>query len=212
VSQPFDRAACIPAPKEADQRLKDWWVENPWQINIQGKSLSGYERNRLLLNARGETFYDVSALTAADSEGDGRSVVAVDFTGDGMEDLIVRQAGGGPLLLFENRFPKAHWLRVSLRGAKSNRLGIGARLVAKAGGQQMVRELYPVNGFKAQGPAHVHLGLGQSETVDRLTVIWPSGLTQEFTDLATDRAILIREGGAQVEPAIASDRQTAAAR
>jgi len=212
VSQPFDRAACIPAPKEADKRLKDWWVENPWQINIQGKSLSGYERNRLLLNSKGETFYDVSALTAADSEGDGRSVVAVDFTGDGMEDLLVRQAGGGPLLLFENRFPKTHWLRVSLRGTKSNRLGIGARLVAKVGGQQIVRELYPVNGFKAQGPAHVHLGLGNATKVDQLTVVWPSGLQQEFADLASDRAILLTEGSSQVLPGISPSPQRAQAK
>ena len=202
MSQPFDRAACIPAPLEADKRLKDWWVENPWKINTQGKSLSGYERDRVFLSSKAETFYDISALTAADSEGDGRSAVAVDFTGDGMEDLIVRQAGGGPLLLFENRFPKAHWLRVSLRGTKSNRFGIGARLVAKVGGQQIVRELYPVNGFKAEGPAHVHLGLGQSAKVDRLTVTWPSGLVQDFTDLAGDRAVLLTEGKSGIESGV----------
>lgn len=200
MSQPFNRAAMIPAPREADKRLKDWWVENPWKIPTQGKSLSGYERNRVFLSSKGETFYDISALTSADSEGDGRSVVAVDFTGDGMEDLIVRQAGGGSLLLFENQFPKAHWLRVSLRGTKSNRLGIGARVVAKVGDQQIVRELYPVNGFKAQGPAHVHLGLGAAMKADRLTVTWPSGLVQEFNDVPADRALLFTEGSQNIQP------------
>ena len=185
-------------------------MDSPWKINTQGKSLSGYERNRIFLSSQAETFYDISALTAADSEGDGRSVVAADFTGDGMEDLIVRQAGGGPVLLFENKFPKAHWLRVSLRGTKSNRLGIGARVVAKVGGQQIVRELYPVNGFKAEGPAHIHLGLGKASKLDRLIVTWPSGLVQEFADLGGDRAILLTEGSQAVEPGIRAASQAKA--
>jgi hypothetical protein len=30
--------------------------------------------------------------------------------------------------------------------------------------------------------------------VDKLTVTWPSGLVQEFTDVAGDRHVLIKEG------------------
>ena len=43
MSQPFDRLAICPAPVKPDARLKDWWVENPWQIAAKGKSLSGYD-------------------------------------------------------------------------------------------------------------------------------------------------------------------------
>lgn len=197
MSQPFDRACLVPPPKPPDERLKDWWVENPWLIPARGKSLSGYERNRVFLNDRGAAFYEISGLTGADSDGDGRSVVAVDFTGDGAEDLIVRQSGGGPLLMFENNFPKAHWLEVSLRGVKSNTLGVGARLVAQVGGRRITRELYPANGFKAQGPAHAHFGLGGSAKVDSLTIHWPSGLKQELTNLTADRHLLIEEGRAE---------------
>lgn len=198
MSQPFDRLAICPAPKQPDERLKDWWVENPWLIVAKGRSLSGYERNRAYLNVRGNEFFEISGLTGADSEGDARAVVAVDVNGDGMEDLLVRQAGGGSFLLFDNRFPKAHWLEVSLQGDKSNRLGIGARLVAQVGSQKIVRELYSSTSFKSQGPAHVHFGLGTAAKVDRLTVTWPSGLVQEFSGVQVDRRILIREGNAQV--------------
>ena len=50
MSQPFDRMAICPAPVKPDERLKDWWVDNPWKIAAAGKSLSGYERNRIFLN------------------------------------------------------------------------------------------------------------------------------------------------------------------
>ena len=197
MSQPFDRNAICAAPLKPDERLKEWWVENPWFIASEGKSLSGYERNRVYLNSRGQEFFDISGLSGADSDGDGRAVVACDLNGDGMEDLIVRQSGGGSFLLFENRFPKAHWLEVSLRGDKSNTLGIGARIVAQVGDMKITRELYPANNFRCQGPAHVHFGLAKATQVDRLTILWPSGLTQEFTNLPADRHLRIKEGNSQ---------------
>ena len=199
--------AICPAPKRPDERLKDWWVENPWMIVAKGRSLSGYERNRVFLNSAGKTFYEISGLTGADSDGDGRSVVACDFNGDGMEDLIVRQAGGGSFLLFENRFPKAHWLEVSLRGKQSNRLGIGARLVAEVGSQKIVRELFPANTYRSQGPAHVHFGLGQAAKVDRLKVIWPDGHEQGFADVPGDRQILLNEGSQEVRTRISGAKR-----
>lgn len=187
--------AICPAPIKPDERLRDWWVENPWQIAAKGKSLSGYERNRIYLNAGGREFFEVSGLTSgADSEGDGRAVVACDVTGDGMQDLFVRQAGGGVLLLYENRFPKAHWLEVSLRGKTSNTLGIGARVTAEIGSQKYVREVYPANTFKSQAPARIHFGLGKNTKIDRLVIQWPAGTKQEFVDLPVDRHLRITEG------------------
>jgi hypothetical protein len=102
------------------------------------------------------------------------------------------------VLLYENHFPKRHYLKVSLRGTKSNRLGIGARLIAQVGGRQLVREQYPLNSYRSQMPNIVHLGLGDATKVDRLIIQWPSGLRQELTDLAADRHIIVEEGKAGV--------------
>src|SRR5207247_9344803 len=112
-------------------------------------------------------------LTGTDSDGDGRSVVAADFRNVGMMDLLVRQAGGGSLLLFENRLPRKNYLTVSLHGQTSNRQGIGARLTAVVNGQTIVRELYPANGYFGQAPSIVHFGHGEADTAQRLTIRWP---------------------------------------
>ena len=197
MSQPFQRACSVPAPRKPDERLNEWWVESPWHIVSNGKSLSGFERNRAFLNDRGQHYFEISALTTADSEGDGRAVVATDFNGDGREDLIVRQAGGGAVLLFANRFSDGHWLKISLQGTQSNRMGIGSRLEAHVGGESIVRELYPVNGFKAQGTTYVHFGLGEATAIDRLHITWPSGLKQEWHGLKSDQHLLLQEGASE---------------
>lgn len=193
MSQPGDRTSDVALPGKLDERLDEFWVGNPWQIVQEGHNLSAFERNRLYLNAGGKEFADVSGISGADSDGDGRAAVAADFRNTGMPDLIVRQVGGGPLLLYENRFPQQHHLTVSLRGDKSNRRGVGARLTAEVGGRKIVRELFPANSYRSQTPPQVLFGLAKDAKVDRLTVRWPSGKEQVLTDLAADRHVVIDE-------------------
>jgi enediyne biosynthesis protein E4 len=199
VSQPFNRGAIVPAPIEPNKSLHNWWVENPWLIAASGKSLSGFERNRIFLNVQGREFFEISGLTLADSAADGRGTVAADLTNDGMEDVLVRHVGGLPIALYENRFPKTSWLRVTLRGVRSNREGIGARLVAVSNGRQFVRELFPNNGFMGQNAAHVHFGLGNATKLDQLTIRWPSGAVQEFKDLEINRHVRFTEESPDIE-------------
>ena len=187
----------MPKPAELDESLDEFWSGNAFSISLR-HNLSGYERNRTYLNANGKNFVDVSFLSGTDSDGDGRCVVPIDFNLDGQRDLIVRQTGGGAFKLFQNQFPKQNWLRVSLRGVESNRLGIGARVVAKIGDRQVVRELWPVNTFFSQAAASAHLGLGAGETVDELSIRWPSGKEQLLKAIGVNRHILIQEGNAKV--------------
>ena len=198
MSQPYERGAQVAVPGKLDPRLGEFWVENPWDIIQKGHNLSCYERKRVFLNVpgaiRGRDFLDISALTGADNDSDGRSVVAGDFRNNGQLDLVVRQVGGGPVLLYENHFPKRHYLEVSLRGTKSNRQGIGARLIAMVNGRQLVREQFPLNSYRSQMPNIVHFGLGDANQVDRLVIQWPSGVRQELDHLAADRHIVVEEG------------------
>jgi hypothetical protein len=202
VSQPCNRAAAIAAPGEVDKSLGEFWVENPWDIIKKGHNLSAYERKRTWMNLGGKNFLDVSFLSGADSDGDGRAVVAGDFRNIGRLDLVVRQVGGGPLLLYENQFPQKHYLKVTLRGTRSNRLGIGARLTAIVDGRQLVREMYPLNSFRSQMPNIVHLGLGDATKVERLTIRWPSGEKQVLRDIVGDRHIVVEEGRDGIEEVV----------
>lgn len=205
VSQPCNRNCEIDQPGELDAKLNEFWVGNPWQIVKGGHNLSAFERNRVFLNVGGREFLDIGHLTGADSDGDGRGVVAADFRNVGRPDLLVRQAGGGPLLLYENHLPAKHYLTVSLRGDTSNRPGIGARLVAEVSGRKIVREMYPANGYNAQAPSQVLFGLAEDAKVDKLTIRWPSGREQVLTDVAADRHVVIdeaKDGAAAIETVV----------
>ncbi len=193
VSQPLNRNCRIEALGDLDEELGEFWVENPFMMMGIRANLSSYERNRAFLNVDGESFIDMSFASAADIDSDSRSVIAADFNRDGATDLLVGSVGGGPLRLFMNRFPQQHSVRIALVGRESNRAAIGTRLVAHVGSRQIVRDVFPANGFMGQGPVEVILGLGTADRIDRLEVRWPSGKTQDLTDLPIARELMIDE-------------------
>lgn len=195
MAQPFDRGSNLAPAGQLDHSSGQFWVSNPWKIVYEGHNLSAFERHAMYLNLGHERFADVSFVTGTDSDGDGRSAIAADLDGDGMQDLVVRQAGGGPLLIYRNQFPKSHWLRVSLRGTHSNGRGVGARLIAHVGSRTLVREMFPANTYFSQQPCEVHFGLGDATRVDRLSIRWPSGQVQELTDVSADQRLQITEPG-----------------
>ena len=205
MSQPCDKNCNVAQPGNVDQELNEFWSGNPWNI-FEKHNLSSFERNRAYLNVAGQDFLEVSYLTGADIDSDSRAVLAVDTRNNGQLDLILRQAGGGALRIFENRFPPGNFLKVSLRGIESNRLGLGARLVAYVGERQLVRELFPVNSNQSQAPNIVHFGLGDAERVDRLHVRWPSGQEQDLSDLPHNQHVVIEEGKAVVETVLPGER------
>jgi hypothetical protein len=209
----MDRGACIPCPGPLDNKLGEFWSTSPWQIAAEGHNLSCYERKRAYLNVKGtdggRDFLDISYLSGADNDSDGRSVVAADFRNIGRLDLVVRQVGGGPLIVYENQFPQRHYLKVSLRGKvtpgkipTSNRQGIGARLIAVVNGQQLVREMFPANTYRSEMPNLVHFGLADSPRVEKLTIRWPSGSEQVLTNVDGDRHIVVDEGSDSVETVV----------
>ena len=55
----------------------------------RGDSYGGYERNRLFLNQRGESFVEAGHLFGVGLQEDSRNVVADDLDGDGRVDLLV---------------------------------------------------------------------------------------------------------------------------
>ena len=198
MTQPHDRMAQLPEIGEVDREAGEFWVSNPLQIPEAGENLSAFERNKLYLSVDGKRFVDSSFASSTDIDSDSRSVIAADIDRDGALDLLVASAGGGSLRVFSNRLDQGNRIEIRLKGVKSNRQGIGSRIVAECGDRKIVRDLFPKNGFMGIGPALEWIGIGDAEKIDRLTVRWPTGETQEFLDVEVNRSIQIEEGSQEI--------------
>ena len=123
----------------------------------------------------------------------GRGSAFADIDGDGDLDVVLTQTGGAPLLLRNDQQLGHHWLRVKLVGTKSNRSAIGAKLVAKVGGQILIREVNPARSYLSASELPVTFGLGATTKVDSLEIIWPSGQKQTLTPEKVDVTLTIEE-------------------
>lgn len=148
--------------------------------------------NALFLNRGDGTFRDVSKITQSDHTGCGRGLAVADYDGDGFLDLLVANMDQHPVLL-RNSGNGGHWLQVQLVGTRSNRDGIGARLVLEAGGRKQIREIQSGTSFLGQNSLVAHFGLADSGSVERLLVRWPSGVSQRLTNLQINQKITVTE-------------------
>ncbi len=160
--------------------------------------------NLLFVNQRGEGFEDRTVAARMGHLQKGHGVAFADFDNDGDLDVFEQMGGavpGDPYYdaLFENPgFAGTHWLQVRLKGVRSNRFGIGARLRAVIEEDGVERSVYTtVNGGGSFGsnPTIQHLGLGTAAEVKRLEIFWPvSGETQVLSPAPVDQRIEITEG------------------
>ncbi|MAB78101.1 MAG: hypothetical protein CMJ89_02000 [Planctomycetes bacterium] len=126
------------------------------------------------------------------------SCAIADYDGDGFLDIAIGNgreisADGGPLQLFRNRGCDNHWLRLDLRGVRSNPEAIGARVTVKTGGVRQKRVVGAVMHRGAQNERTLHFGLGSHEKADRIHILWPSGKETVMQGVAGDRSLTITE-------------------
>jgi hypothetical protein len=116
-----------------------------------------------------------------------------DLDGDGRVD-VVTTALGREAEVWMNRSPNSgHWLDISLRGVRSNRDGIGARikLVSKSGAQY--NHMTTSVGYASSSDGPVHFGLGTDNRADIVEVRWPSGIVQTLHNIAADQILKVTE-------------------
>ena len=149
----------------------------------------------LLRNLGNGKFADVSA-TAGDglqTLSVGRGLAVDDLDNDGDVDIVVLNSRRPPTIL-RNDSPKNHWLQVQLRGTKTNRDGVGARVRVTAGDLILTDEVHSGRGYQSHFGSRLHFGLGQRTKIDRVEVRWIGGATESFQNVAIDHLALLVEG------------------
>jgi hypothetical protein len=160
--------------------------------------------NTLLRNRGDGSFVEVTRGSGAEGLGIGSGVGAADVDDDGFVDLFVtnrtyyamgKQVSpvAGQNRLFMNVGNTNAWIKLQLQGTRSNRDGLGARIKVVAGDFIQYHELQSAHGYNSTNDPVVTFGLGTRKAVDRIEIIWPSGVTQVVEAPATRRKHLVVE-------------------
>jgi hypothetical protein len=125
-----------------------------------------------------------------------------DFWNEGRLSAVINDMDDKPLLLVNLAANSNHWLGISLEGTRSNRDAIGARVTVFASGHSWVQEVRSGSSYLSSSDLRLHFGLGTATSFERIEVLWPSGLLEQFAGGSADSFVSLVEGkGSPVPPA-----------
>ena len=122
-----------------------------------------------------------------------RALIAADVDGDGAADLIVTQPNGDPLLLHNQGGNRNHSVLITMKGVADNKSAIGAKVEVFADGVWQKFEITGASGYLSQGAQQLLAGIGSAEHADLVRILWPTGVPQDETELATKNSLSITE-------------------
>jgi hypothetical protein len=153
------------------------------------------EPNQLLRGRADGGFEDVSAQA-----GPGFELVEVsrgaafgDYDNDGDIDILVSNNDAPARLLRNEATSCGNTLTVQVSGLGTDRDTIGAEVVSEVGGRRRHELVNPAYSYCSSNDPRVHVALAEDETIDRMTVTFPSGAIRTLTDLAGGSILRVRE-------------------
>jgi hypothetical protein len=187
LSQPWSGWSCGFVDLDNDGH-SDFFVANG------GLDTDAPQPNRIFRNIGRGQFADVSgdAGPALQVNRLHRGAAFADFDNDGRMDVLVSSINDG-LEILMNHGPRRHWLELKLRGTRSNRSAIGAKVICDAGGRRQVKWVSNSVGYASASDLRLHFGLGDVSRSPSLEIRWPSGVMQKITDVAIDRILEVVE-------------------
>ncbi|KAA3664334.1 MAG: hypothetical protein DWQ04_06270 [Chloroflexi bacterium] len=141
-------------------------------------------------NNRDGTFTDVSTTVWADPSAPTMGFAYADYDNDGRIDYVEGNWNEG-FALYRNESQAGqdnHWLTIRLVGTfPINRDAVGAKVtVVDSNGRSQFQEVLSGSSIGSGNDTALYFGLGQA-TAAKVTVVWPDGRSQEFTDVPTDQ-------------------------
>lgn len=189
----------VAALQQTRQRYTGDELENRI-YDLHDRMPDNHTSNVMFLNNGDLTFTDVTSEWGLKEPLYSNGAVYADFNNDGFLDIainnlneeavIYRNAGASKDTLSSN------YLTVSLRGDGPNTTGIGSKVFLYADDEMMYRELSPVRGFQSSSEHRLHFGLGETESIDSLLVIWPDRRFQVMENLQANRQLELSQGDA----------------
>ena len=150
----------------------------------------------LFRNLGNGKYENLTAGLGADFQaiGGNRGIAVGDYDNDGTLEVAVSRLNDAPLYFKKSGGTNHHWLLLSLKGSRSNRDGMGAKItLTLPSGKKQSNHVSTAHGIYSASDKRVHFGLGAETAVRELEIRWPSGTIQKLENVQAGQLLPITE-------------------
>ncbi|MEL6809775.1 MAG: VCBS repeat-containing protein [Bacteroidota bacterium] len=121
-----------------------------------------------------------------------------DLDNDGDLDLIVNNVNMPSFVYRNNSNEKTdhNYLQIELKGKGKNPFAVGASVRLYYEDKSILQELVPVRGFQSCVDYKMTIGLGQTQQIDSLRVIWPDDTTEKLVNISSNQVLSLDQSKA----------------
>ena len=175
----------------------DGWLD--FYIGTGSPEFTSVVPNRMFRNVDGISFEEVTSAGGFGHIQKGHGVSFADLDNDGDQDIYAVLGGAYEgdnytNVCFENPTFENNWVILNLEGVQSNRSAIGTKLKLDLDNGRTIFYTINTGGSFGANSLQAEIGLGQSEMIQTLTIIWPNSDTQIFNNVAVNKKYKLSEG------------------
>jgi hypothetical protein len=151
------------------------------------------------------TFSDKTKEWGMDAPSFSNGAAFADLDNDGDLDYVINNIND-VASLYENTLynngkkSTNNYIRIKLKGSTKNKSGLGAKVTIKHHGQTQYVDHSIYRGYLSTVEDAVHFGIGESKTVDTLTVVWPNGNVHRLINLDVNQVIEVKYDDSKKAP------------
>ncbi|MDZ7606989.1 MAG: VCBS repeat-containing protein [Cyclobacteriaceae bacterium] len=156
--------------------------------------------NYAFINQHNLTFTNMSAQLGLSMPSFSNGSTYGDLDNDGDADLVINNANMECFIYRNNAVENKHnnFLKVQLVGPQANAQGIGAMVIITKGGMQHVLQHYLSRGFQSSVAPGLIFGLGKTDNLDSVQVIWPDGKMQVLQSVKANQTLTLSYAEAEL--------------
>jgi len=148
-------------------------------------------KNYFYKNNQDDTFIDVTKEWVSHGTSFSNGGAYVDLDNDGDLDIVINNINEEAYILQNNsnEHPNTNFLKIKFKGNAQNIFGIGTRVKAYIKNNVITEENYSTKGYLSSVEPKIHIGLGASEVVDSLEIIWTNNKIQTLKKIKANQEI-----------------------
>ncbi len=157
--------------------------------------------NYAFKNNRDYTFSNKAEEWGFDQYSFSNGSAYADLDNDGDLDLAVNNINA-PAFIYRNNsetMTGRHYISFHFSGERSNRFGLGARVILYHEGTIQVAENYTTRGFFSSVAPTLHFGLDTLTYLDSVDIYWAGGKVRRMYDVKADQMVHVSEAEADRE-------------